>query len=119
MMEPNKVLLTSSSKLSVALYMCILWASGTFEYPFVSHFVCLTLRNRDTVSSVGLFRSKDFPDANTAAHICFIRHALALDERRIKFIPEYVDAQDEFFSPGEYGQPRCKEVWFQGSHSDM
>jgi uncharacterized protein (DUF2235 family) len=75
--------------------------------------------SRDTVSSVGLFRNKKFPGAELAENICFIRHALALDELRVKFIPEYIFAKEEWFSPGEFGPPRCKEVWFRGAHSDM
>ncbi len=76
---------------------------------------------RDTVSSVGFFRNKYYPGAERAENICFFRQALALDERRVKFLPEYVVAKEEFFSPSEFasGQPRCKEVWFRGSHSDM
>lgn len=74
---------------------------------------------RDTVSSVGAFRNKYYPGAEKAEKICFFRHALALDERRVKFIPEYIFAEKEFFSAGESGSPRCKEVWFRGSHSDM
>ena len=31
------------------------------------------------------------PDTvNGMAHVCYFRHALALDERRVKFLPEYV-----------------------------
>ncbi|KAF8261022.1 hypothetical protein EI94DRAFT_1528405, partial [Lactarius quietus] len=52
-------------------------------------------------------------------NICFFRHALALDERRVKFLPEYIVAKKEWFSAGEFGRPRCKEVWFRGSHSDV
>ncbi|KAJ7845823.1 hypothetical protein B0H14DRAFT_2248129, partial [Mycena olivaceomarginata] len=52
-------------------------------------------------------------------NICFFRHALALDERRVKFLPEYVVAPREWFQPGEFGPPRCKEVWFKGCHSDV
>ena len=74
---------------------------------------------RDTVSSVGAFRNKYHPGAELAENICFFRHALALDELRVKFIPEYIFAKKEWFSPGEFGPPRCKEVWFRGSHSDM
>lgn len=45
---------------------------------------------RDTVSSVGFVRGDVCLSASsTAAHACHIRHALALDERRVKFIPEY------------------------------
>ena len=74
---------------------------------------------RDTVSSVGAFRNKYYPGAERAENICFFRHALALDERRVKFIPEYIFAKEEFFSAGEFNRPRCKEVWFRGSHSDV
>ncbi|KAJ6596201.1 hypothetical protein DFH09DRAFT_1407201 [Mycena vulgaris] len=45
----------------------------------------------DTVSSVGLVRQKPLPLTSSAEHICIFRHALALDERRVKFLPEYLD----------------------------
>ncbi|KAF8328988.1 hypothetical protein F5887DRAFT_897308 [Amanita rubescens] len=67
----------------------------------------------DTVSSVGLFKDKSFPLTDTANHVCYFRHALALDERRVKFIPEYV--RGTAFDSEE----RVKEVWFAGTHSDM
>ncbi|KAF8259578.1 hypothetical protein EI94DRAFT_1887128 [Lactarius quietus] len=73
----------------------------------------------DTVSSVGLFCNKYYPGAELAENICFFRHALAIDERRVNFIPEYIVASNKDFSPGEFGEPRCKEVWFRGCHSDM
>ncbi|KAJ7678038.1 hypothetical protein DFH06DRAFT_976128 [Mycena polygramma] len=44
----------------------------------------------DTVSSIGLVHGKPLPLTWTAEHICIFRHALALDERRVKFLPEYV-----------------------------
>lgn len=47
--------------------------------------------HRDTVSSVGLIRKKTLPGtADGMKHVCLFRHALALDERRVKFLPEYV-----------------------------
>ncbi|KAJ7190200.1 hypothetical protein GGX14DRAFT_382467 [Mycena pura] len=73
----------------------------------------------DTVSSVGLFQSKYYPGAQSADNICFLRHALAFDEKRVKFLPEYVVAPRDWFEPGMFGPPRCKEVWFRGCHSDM
>ncbi|KAJ7613528.1 hypothetical protein FB45DRAFT_759109 [Roridomyces roridus] len=73
----------------------------------------------DTVSSVGLFSRKVYPGAQSADNICFVRHALALDERRVKFLPEYVTAPRSSFERGEFGAPRCKEVWFRGCHSDV
>ena len=50
-------------------------------------------------------------------HVCVFRHALALDEFRVKFLPEYA-----YGGEGPAGKnPTCdlKEVWFAGSHSDM
>ncbi|KAF9227008.1 hypothetical protein BS17DRAFT_441298 [Gyrodon lividus] len=53
----------------------------------------------DTVSSVGLVRGDVFlSTSSSAAHACHFRHALALDERRVKFMPEYfheMNVQDD------------------------
>ncbi|KAK7056274.1 hypothetical protein VNI00_002827 [Paramarasmius palmivorus] len=76
----------------------------------------------DTVSSVGMFRDdKNLPLTTVGMkHVCFFRHALALDERRVKFLPE--------FARGSVGPrpedcqgavPHTKEVWFAGTHSDI
>ncbi|KAF9541802.1 WD40 repeat-like protein [Agrocybe pediades] len=45
----------------------------------------------DTVSSIGLARKKKLLPGTIDGmkHVCFFRHALALDERRVKFLPEY------------------------------
>ncbi|KAG9309081.1 hypothetical protein JVU11DRAFT_10963 [Chiua virens] len=44
----------------------------------------------DMVSSVGFGRGDiRLSSSSTAAHACHIRHALALDELRVKFVPEY------------------------------
>ena len=39
---------------------------------------------------MGIVRGKSPPLTHSADHVCFFRHALALDERRVKFLPEYV-----------------------------
>jgi hypothetical protein len=54
--------------------------------------------------------------------ICYFRHALALDERRVKFLPEYVCGGESYIAPSEKGDREhdsVKEVWFSGCHSDM
>ncbi|KAJ7438345.1 hypothetical protein FB451DRAFT_166695 [Mycena latifolia] len=71
----------------------------------------------DTVSSVGVFQGKPLPLTSSARHICIFRHALALDERRVKFVPEYVD-HDTRSVAGAYPVD-VKEVWFAGTHSDI
>ncbi|KAF8125613.1 hypothetical protein EV363DRAFT_1175796 [Boletus edulis] len=68
----------------------------------------------DTVSSVGFGRSMTLP-CTTPSYICHFRHALALDERRVKFLPDYVCGRES----GPRDDARVKEVWFAGSHSDM
>jgi hypothetical protein len=47
---------------------------------------------------VGIIRSKNLPLTNQCEHICYIRHALALDERRVKFLPEYVCGGESYNS---------------------
>lgn len=49
-------------------------------------------------------------------HVCVFRHALALDELRVKFLPEYASGGN---GPDADPGVDIKEVWFAGSHSDM
>ncbi|KAJ7223530.1 hypothetical protein GGX14DRAFT_352176, partial [Mycena pura] len=74
----------------------------------------------DTVSSKGVVGGKLLPLTSSAHHICIFRHALALDERRVKFLPEYVagggSAQQ---STSQSASPDVQEVWFPGTHSDI
>ncbi|KAJ8503121.1 hypothetical protein ONZ45_g11141 [Pleurotus djamor] len=71
----------------------------------------------DTVSSIGVFRGKSLPETVSGmSHVCHFRHALALDERRAKFQPEYVNG-GLGPQPGQPGD--VKEVWFAGTHSDI
>ncbi|KZP32693.1 hypothetical protein FIBSPDRAFT_722546 [Athelia psychrophila] len=68
----------------------------------------------DTVSSIGIFRGKTLPLTDSCDHVCTFRHALALDECRIKFLPECIAG------PSNEALPKnAKEVWFSGSHSDV
>jgi len=53
-------------------------------------------------------------------HVCYFRHALALDERRVKFLPEFAYGGSGIPEEDLGGKiPRIKEVWFAGTHSDM
>ncbi|EMD32005.1 hypothetical protein CERSUDRAFT_162065 [Gelatoporia subvermispora B] len=94
---------------------------NTFSRDVKVHFVGVW----DTVSSVGVVRHKVLPDtANGMKHVCFFRHALALDERRVKFLPEYVNQGEGEDTGGEKDAssakpPHTKEVWFVGTHSDI
>ncbi|KAL0959578.1 hypothetical protein HGRIS_011288 [Hohenbuehelia grisea] len=69
----------------------------------------------DTVSSIGVFRGQSLPETTTGmGHVCAFRHALALDERRVKFLPEYASG-----GIGTATGSNVKEVWFAGTHSDI
>lgn len=49
---------------------------------------------RDTVSSTGSFRGEQPLLSDFVDNLCFFRHALALDERRVKFLPEFATRRD-------------------------
>ncbi|KAI5991905.1 hypothetical protein EDD15DRAFT_2446701 [Pisolithus albus] len=98
----------------------------------------------DTVSSIGIVRGRKLLPGTVDGmkHVCYFRHALALDECRIKFLPEYTyggtttDTTDKNSEKmpckedvanadiREQKEPvrkfsKVKEVWFPGTHSDM
>lgn len=96
----------------------------------------ISMLPRDTVSSVGLMRGKNLLPGTDGVHkyTCYARHALALDERRVKFLPEYVIVGEDKNSDPAIPQgdiadkekrsdpslpPHVKEVWFAGCHSDV
>lgn len=62
--------------------------------------------------------------ADGMKHVCYFRHALALDERRVKFLPLYVQGSDAPNKAKDAARPTAlfphtKEVWFAGTHTDM
>ncbi|KAL4256374.1 hypothetical protein AB1N83_012939, partial [Pleurotus pulmonarius] len=81
---------STNVKTGNAMSRSILWASGRASLP-------------ETVSGM--------------SHVCHFRHALALDERRVRLWPEHAHAKSptgHLMPPGD-----VKEVWFAGSHSDI
>ena len=72
---------------------------------------------RDTVSSLGFIkRSVHITESVSVTNACHFRHALALDEYRVKFMPEYFLEMNANSVPDNRD---VKEVWFAGSHSDV
>ncbi|KAI0318063.1 hypothetical protein OF83DRAFT_1057474, partial [Amylostereum chailletii] len=69
----------------------------------------------DCVSSVGIFKNIELPSTKFSPNVDYYRHTLALDERRVKFIPEFKQHMEYRTGPC----PRIKEVWFTGRHSDV
>ncbi|KAL0572721.1 hypothetical protein V5O48_009246 [Marasmius crinis-equi] len=95
-----------------------------FKKTFARHVKVHFLGVWDTVSAVGLRTSKPLPLTNSGMkHVCFFRHALALDETRVKFLPVYAeDTHEEALFTQRSGRAPMllkKEVWFAGDHSDI
>lgn len=97
-----------------------MWESGAKD-PAVSSIKRLIFI-RDTVSSVGLIKGDVFVSTSASVtNASHFRHALALDERRVKFMPEYfweMNAhRNNMLRPNADGD--IKEVWFSGCHADV
>ena len=73
----------------------------------------------DTVGALGvpgfMRLAPRFHDVQLSAQVLRARHALAIDETRLKFAPSFWE--------GSAGTPtedeRVKQVWFEGAHSDV
>ncbi len=66
----------------------------------------------DTVKAYGFFWPRSFPCLRHNPSVLWIRHAVALNERRSHFqMTGWGDRDDE--------TGRIKEVWFRGDHSDV
>jgi uncharacterized protein (DUF2235 family) len=76
----------------------------------------------DTVGALGVpgFRrlTPQFHDVQLSVQILRARHALAVDETRLKFAPTFWEAPED--PPGApTDDERVKQVWFEGAHSDV
>ncbi|HWU20106.1 MAG TPA: DUF2235 domain-containing protein [Nocardioides sp.] len=73
----------------------------------------------DTVGALGVPGFEHdvprFHDVQLSDQVLCARHALAIDETRMKFEPTFWEAADG--QPVE--DPRIKQVWFEGAHSDV
>lgn len=76
----------------------------------------------DTVGALGvpgfLRHAPRFHDVQLSAQVLRARHAMAVDETRLKFAPTFWEAPEE--PPGTPTEDkRVKQVWFEGAHSDV
>ena len=69
---------------SVRVHFVGVWWVQSFYHPH-----CKLTLTRDTVSSLGLVKKVVHIMASTSTNACHFRHVLALDECRVKFVPEY------------------------------
>ncbi|KAF8531973.1 hypothetical protein JB92DRAFT_2845839 [Gautieria morchelliformis] len=75
----------------------------------------------DTVSSVAIVRNKVLPLTDQIDHVCFFRHALALEARRSAGLTADEDKLNDTETDAESSSfhPDIKEVWFPGTHPDI
>lgn len=78
----------------------------------------------DTVGALGvpgaIGRAHQFHDVRLSAQVEHARHAVAIDEHRIKFEPALWERSPLDPRDGDDGQgQRVKQVWFEGAHSDV
>jgi hypothetical protein len=75
----------------------------------------------DTVGALGVpgFErdTPRFHSVQLSDQVLCARQALAIDETRLKFAPTFWEASSEPGSATE--DPRVKQVWFEGAHSDV
>ncbi|KAJ7078619.1 hypothetical protein B0H15DRAFT_860330 [Mycena belliarum] len=72
----------------------------------------------DTVASVGVLMGRSLPFTGTNDSIKTFRHAVSLDERRVRFQP-YLWEPKEDAPAKDPSQTDVLEVWFSGCHSDI
>ena len=76
----------------------------------------------DTVGALGvpgfMKRAPRFHDVQLSGQVLRARHALAVDETRVKFAPTFWEAPVEP-AGGPTHDERVKQVWFEGAHSDV
>ncbi|MGN6160613.1 MAG: DUF2235 domain-containing protein [Marmoricola sp.] len=74
----------------------------------------------DTVGALGVpgfaHATPRFHSVQLSDQVLCARQALAIDETRMKFEPTFWEAPDDT-APTE--DPRVKQVWFEGAHSDV
>ncbi|KIJ11251.1 hypothetical protein PAXINDRAFT_84805 [Paxillus involutus ATCC 200175] len=67
------------------------------------------------LSSVGLAKEDVYlTSSSSVEHACHFRHALALEERRVKFLSEYFHRMNTHCKVSKTSN--IKEVWFAGTH---
>ncbi|GKT64040.1 sporulation associated protein [Colletotrichum tofieldiae] len=72
----------------------------------------------DCVNSVAVLEQQPFVGVAVTGTAYYVRHAVAVDERRVKFKPSLFD-QEENIEENDDLPENVKEVWFPGNHGDV
>lgn len=76
----------------------------------------------DTVGALGvpgfMHRAPRFHDVQLSDKVRCARHALAVDETRMKFVPTFWEVPEDA-PEATVEDERVKQVWFEGAHSDV
>jgi len=70
------------------------------------------------VDSVGVLMGRTLPFTGINASIKTLRHAVALDEHRVRFLPYLCEPKNAPSTKGQLSED-VLEVWFAGAHSDV
>ena len=54
-----------------------------------------------------------------SSHVLRARHAMAVDETRLKFAPTFWESAEKPPGASSPEDERVKQVWFEGAHSDI
>jgi len=74
----------------------------------------------DTVDSVGVIMRRTLPFTGNNTSIKTLRHAVSLDEHRVRFLPYLCEPKlDDTTSDKARSPEDVLEVWFSGCHSDV
>ncbi|KAJ6585425.1 hypothetical protein B0H19DRAFT_1109618 [Mycena capillaripes] len=73
----------------------------------------------ETVSSVGIFMGRTLPYTSFNSSVKTFRHAVALDEHRVRFEPYLMEPKPDDGQPNGDSSTDALEVWFSGCHGDV
>ncbi|KAF7314983.1 DUF2235 domain-containing protein [Mycena indigotica] len=73
----------------------------------------------ETVASVGVLMGRTLPFTAINSSIKTFRHALALDEHRVRFQPYLIEPKPSPDDTDPYPHTDVLEVWFAGTHGDI
>jgi len=73
----------------------------------------------DCVSSVAVLEQKAPKPEKVAGTATYVRHAVAVDERRVKFKAALLAQDTRAADKDEHSHEDIKEVWFPGCHGDV
>ncbi|KAF7364820.1 hypothetical protein MVEN_00352100 [Mycena venus] len=73
----------------------------------------------ETVASVGIIMGRTLPETGMNSSVKTFRHAVSLDEHRVRFQPYLLEPKPDGKTDGKDYPSDTLEVWFSGCHGDV